>query len=61
MYDAFFYYILARGPEVWLSELEKQVLQGTEGIKAIALLFHQQDMKTQAQDERQIVPYVGQD
>jgi hypothetical protein len=43
------------------TELEKQVLQGTEGIKAIALLFHQQNMKTQAQDERQIVPYVGQD
>lgn len=42
------------------SELEKQVLQGAETIKAIALLFHQQDMKTQAQEERQIVSYVGQ-
>jgi hypothetical protein len=42
------------------SELEKQVLQGAETIKAIALLFHQKDMNIQAQEERQIVPYAGQ-
>jgi hypothetical protein len=35
--------------------MEKQILQGEETIKAIALLFHQQDMKTQAQEERQML------
>ena len=42
------------------AELEKQVLQGAETIKAIALLFHQKDMKSQVQKERRIVPYAGQ-
>lgn len=36
--------------ELHKSELEKQVLQDAETIKMIALLFHQQDMKTRAQE-----------
>jgi hypothetical protein len=43
------------GPGLRKSEMEKQILQGEETIKAIALLFHQQDMKTQAQEERQML------
>ena len=37
----------------------KQVIQGAETIKVIALYFHK-DLETQVQDEWQIVPYVGQ-
>ncbi|AQK91324.1 Transcription factor MYB12 [Zea mays] len=42
--------VCSEATELHKSELEKQVLQDAETIKMIALLFHQQDMKTRAQE-----------
>jgi hypothetical protein len=40
-------------------DLEKQVIQGVEAVKTIALFFHNKDMEMQSQDDRQLVPYVS--
>ena len=39
--------------------LKQQVVQGAEAVKTAALFFHRQDVQMQAQDERQLIPYVG--
>jgi len=40
-------------------DLEKQVIQGVEAVKTIALFFHNKDLEMQSQDDHQLVPYVG--
>jgi hypothetical protein len=38
---------------------KQQIIQGVEVVKTMALFFHKQDLAAQAQEERQLVPYVG--
>jgi hypothetical protein len=39
--------------------LRQQVNRGAEAVKTAALLFHGQEMRSQAQDEMQLIPFVG--
>jgi len=40
-------------------EVETQIIQGVDTVKAAALFFHRKDVKKQAHEDRQLVPYVG--
>jgi hypothetical protein len=40
-------------------DLRQQVNRGAEAVKTAALLFHGQEMRSQAQDEMQLIPFVG--
>ena len=42
-----------------MEDLKKQVVQGAEVVKMAALSFHKQDLRAHAEEERQLVPYVG--
>jgi hypothetical protein len=40
-------------------DLKNQVFLGAEAIKKTALFFHKQDLKSQPQEENQLVPFAA--
>jgi hypothetical protein len=40
-------------------EWKHQVIQGAEAVKKAAIFFHRQNVQSCAQEEHQLVPYVG--
>ena len=39
--------------------LKQQVVQGAEAVKMAALLFLKQDVQSQTNDDRQLIPFAG--
>jgi len=39
--------------------LKQQVVQGAEAVKMAALSFHKQEVQSQTNDDRQLIPFAG--